>query len=152
MPLRDALNGFFYSLTISELKLMNEKFKSLNITYNSLLYLDIISYTEKCTISFLADALCISKSAVTIKINEMVKQGLVVKEQSKEDKRVFYLKINNELSEIYKEYNRAKSKAIDKANENFTKEELDIFCKVMLDIQKTYIEEIQNEKQLSTEL
>ena len=40
MLLKDTLNHFFYTMSVNELQLMNEKFKNLNITYNSLLYLE----------------------------------------------------------------------------------------------------------------
>ena len=146
MLLRDTLNQFFYSMTINELQLMNTKFQSLNITYNSLLYLDIISYTDNCTITFLAQSLHISKSAVTIKINEMVKQGLIIKEQSEDDKRVFYLKLNDNIATIYQKYDKALYKAIEIMDKTYSKQELETFCRIMSDIEKTYTKEIQNEK------
>lgn len=146
MLLRDTLNQFFYSMTINELQLMNTKFQSLNITYNSLLYLDIISYTDNCTITFLAQSLHISKSAVTIKINEMVKQGLILKEQSKDDKRVFYLKLNDDIATIYQKYDKALYKAIETMDKTYSKQELETFCRIMSDIENIYTKEIQNEK------
>lgn len=146
MLLQNTLNNFFYSMNINELQLMNEKFKSLNITYNSLLYLNIIAYTKNCTITFLAQSLHISKPAVTLKINELVNQGFVVKEQSDEDKRFFYLKLNEEITDIYKEYDKALYKAIEAVNINYSKQELETFCNIMSDIGKIYIEEIGNEK------
>jgi len=146
MLLRDTLNQFFYSMTINELQLMNTKFQSLNITYNSLLYLDIISYTNNCTITFLAQSLHISKSAVTIKINEMVKQGLIIKEQSEDDKRVFYLKLNDNIAAIYQKYDKALYKAIETVDKTYSRQELEIFCQIMSDIEKTYTKEIQNGK------
>ena len=57
MLLKDTLNHFFYTMSVNELQLMNEKFKNLNITYNSLLYLDLIAQTPKCTITQLAQTL-----------------------------------------------------------------------------------------------
>ena len=90
MSLQKTLNQFYYGMTINELQLMNEKFQSLNITYNSLLYLDIISFTEKCTITLLAQTLHISKSAVTLKVNELVKLGLINKQQSTQDGFIIY--------------------------------------------------------------
>ena len=146
MLLQDTLNQLFYSMTINELQLMNTKFQSLNITYNSLLYLDIISYTNNCTITFLAQSLYISKSAVTIKINEMVKQGLIIKEQSEDDKRVFYLKLNDNIATIYQKYDKALYKTIEAMDKTYSKQELETFCRIMSDIEKTYTKEIQNGK------
>ncbi len=146
MFLQNTLNQFFYTMTINELQLMNEKFQSLNVTYNSLLYLDIIAYSDQCTTTFLAQSLHISKSAVTIKINEMVKQGLITRHQSEADKRVFYLKLNEDIADIYRKYDKALYKAIEVADKTYSKQELETFCKIMSDIEKIYIEEIHNEK------
>lgn len=144
MILKDSINHFFYSLTVNELQLMNEKFKTLNITYNSLLYLDIISYTPKCTVTYLAQALCISKSAVTLKINEMVKLGLIEKRQSEIDKRVFYLELSKDVEEIYLQYDKALLSAIEHVNQKYSEEEKDIFSRILNDIAKSYVGGIQN--------
>ena len=71
MDLQETLNRYFYNQTINELRLMNESASGLNLSYNSLLYLDIISYMPQCTVSTLACALHISKSAVTMKVAEL---------------------------------------------------------------------------------
>lgn len=144
--LQDTMNQFFYEMTTNELKLMNKKFRSLDVTYNSLLYLDIISYTKDCTASFLADSLCISRSAVTIKINEMVKQGLLVRRQSERDKRVFYLQLNDEITEIYRQYDKALHQAIEAINQTYSEQELKSFCRIMSDIRRIYIKEIDHEQ------
>lgn len=144
MVLHDAINKFYYSMTINELQMMNEKFQ--NITYNSLLYVDIISYTENCTTTFLAHALHISKSAVTIKINEMVKQGLIERHQSMDDKRVYYLRLNDDIAKVYREYDKALYKATEAAHKNYTQQEIDSFIRILSDIRSVYIKEIQNEK------
>lgn len=145
MLLQNALNQYFYTMTINELQLMNTKFQSLNITYNSLLYLDIISYTDNCTTTFLAQSLRISKSAVTIKVNELVKQGLIIKQQSKDDKRVFYLKLNDEIADIYRKYDKALYKAIDVVDKKYSEEEIKTFCNIITNIEKIYLKEICNE-------
>lgn len=140
--LQDTLNQFFYAITINELKFMNKQFHSLNITYNSLLYLDIISYTDNCTASFLADSLHISRSAVTIKVNEMVQQGLLIRQQSERDKRVFYLHLNDEIADIYRQYDKAMYQAIEAVNKTYSEQEIKSFCRIMSDIRRIYIKEI----------
>lgn len=146
MLLKDTLNHFFYTMSVTELQLMNEKFKNLNITYNSLLYLDLIAQTPKCTITQLAQTLHISKSAVTLKVNELVKQGLLIKQQSKQDKRVYYLHLEEEIKDIYTQYDKALYKAMQKVNEQFSIEEQEIFSKILKEIEESYIKEIFNGK------
>lgn len=140
MDLQETLNRYFYNQTINELRLMNESSSELNLSYNSLLYLDIISYMPHCTVSTLAAALHISKSAVTMKVNELVTQGLIVKTQSEEDKRIFYLTMSHEAEEIYRFYDTALYRAIQKAQSTYTPAELDVFCRILDDIGTTYIE------------
>ena len=87
MDLKKACDQFYLDLIINELRLMNSTNTSNNITYNSLLYLDIIGYKKNCTVSYIADVLNVAKSAVTLKVKELEKMGLVKKTQSEEDKR-----------------------------------------------------------------
>ncbi len=146
MYLKKSITQFFYNMTINELHLMNNKFLSTDITYNSLLYLDIISYTPNCTASYLANVLNISKPAVTVKINELIKQGLIVKTQSEKDKRVYYLNINQEFAHIYEAYDKSMCRAIDDVKEEYTKEEIDTFCKVLNSISIKYLGDMKNEQ------
>lgn len=140
MDLQETLNRYFYNQTINELRLMNESASGLNLSYNSLLYLDIISYMPQCTVSTLACALHISKSAVTMKVAELAAQGLVFKAQSSRDKRVFYLKLSPAAEEIYRFYDTALHRAVEKAQRTYTAAELDTFCRILDDIGAAYIE------------
>ena len=80
MELRRALDSFYYSTALCDLRLMNRQFIDENITYNSLLYLELIYAMDgRLTASKIAEMLCVSKPAVTLKINELIRQGLVVK-------------------------------------------------------------------------
>lgn len=146
MILKDTINHFFYTMSVNELQLMNEKFKDLNITYNSLLYLDLISQMPNCTVTMLSQALHISKSAVTLKVNELVKQGLLLKQQSEKDKRIYYLLLKDEINEIYTQYDKALYKAIENVNTHFSIEEQEVFSKILKEIESTYIKEISNGK------
>jgi Transcriptional regulators len=88
-------------MSLNELRMMNEKDHSLGISYHSLLILNLIAYTENCTVSKLADMLQITISGAVIKVGELVKKGCVEKIQSNEDKRVFYLKISPKFADVY---------------------------------------------------
>lgn len=133
MNIEAALNRFYYNMTLNELKMMNGDTPYPNITYNSLLYLDLISYTPNCTASYLAGILHISKPAVTAKVNELIRQGFVVKKQSEEDKRVYYLSISPAVEEEYKLYDKKFSKAVQKLKQSYSEKELLVFCD-MLDL------------------
>ena len=52
MELKKELNRFYYSTALCDLRLMNQSFEDETITYNSLLYLELIfTMNGKCTVS-----------------------------------------------------------------------------------------------------
>lgn len=138
MNIENAINQFYYDLTISELKNMSNTHLYSKITYNSLLYLDIIAYTENCTASMIADMLNISKSAVTIKLNELLEQGLILKTPSKEDKRISYITVIESAKEQYKIYDYQINSAIIELKKVYPKEDIEKFCEMLKIICKSF--------------
>ncbi len=134
MDLRKALDTFYYSTALCDLRLMNRRFVDKNITYNSILYIELI-YTMNgtCTASKLAELLNISKPGVTLKLNELLKQGLITKTPDPNDKRRNYLTVNEEAIPQYKVFRRQDSEAVRRITDRFSPEEIDRFCE-MLDI------------------
>ena len=143
MKLSKALNTFYYSTALCDLRLMNKQIVDENITYNSLLYMDII-YTMNgtCTVSKLAEMLHVSKPGVTAKVNELLRQGVITKTPAPEDKRTHYLAINDEAISQYKFYRKQNLKAIQRITESFTTEEINQFCKMLDMISEINFEEI----------
>lgn len=81
MDLRDSLNRYYYDVTVSDLRQISRTGGG-ELSYNSIMYLDVISYQRaqgECTVSTLANTLHITKSAVTIKVNELERLGMVTK-------------------------------------------------------------------------
>ena len=113
MELRKALDSFYYSTALCDLRLMNRQFIDENITYNSLLYLELIYAMDgRLTASKIAEMLCVSKPAVTLKINELIRQGLVVKTPDPKDRRQNLLSINEDA-------------------EMFSEEDIEKFCQML---------------------
>ncbi len=134
MELRKSLDTFYYSSALCDLRLMNKQFVDENITYNSLLYIELI-YTMNgtCTASKLAELLHVSKPGVTLKLNELLRQGLITKTPDPHDKRKSYLSVNDEAIPQYKVFRRQDSEAIQRITDRFSPEEINKFCE-MLDI------------------
>ncbi len=143
MELRKSLDSFYYSSALCDLRLMNKQFVDENITYNSLLYIELI-YTMNgtCTASKLAELLQISKPGVTLKLNELMRQGLITKTPDPHDKRKYYLSVNDEAIPQYKVFRRQDSEAIKRITERFTPEEIDKFCEMLDIISEINFEEI----------
>lgn len=141
MDIIKVINKFYYELSIYELKLMSDNKSFSNISHTTILYLNIIAFKEKCTVSMIAKLLNITKSAVTIKVNELVKKGYVKKIQSKQDKRIFYLKISDEVKDIFDKYDSIFFTIQDKMKENFSVEQIKNFYEIIEFISKCSSEE-----------
>ncbi|WP_159441939.1 MarR family winged helix-turn-helix transcriptional regulator [Clostridium sp. Marseille-P2415] len=132
MELRKALDSFYYSTALCDLRLMNQQFVDKNITYNSLLYLELIfSMNGKCTASKIAELLYISKPAVTLKINELIKQGLVTKTVDSNDHRQNLLSVNENAIPKYKVYRQQDDLAIRKITDRYSGQDIQKFCEML---------------------
>lgn len=144
MKLRKALDTFYYSTALCDLRLMNRQFVDETITYNSLLYLELIfSMNGTCTASQIADLLHVSRPAVTLKINELIRQGLVTKSADPNDRRKNYLSVNEEAIPKYKVYRRQDATAIKRITEKYTEEDIKKFCEMLDIISSINFEEIK---------
>lgn len=140
--LKESIDRFFYQITACELRLMNRKVLSDRITYNSLLYLDLISCMEPCTASQLAELLQISKPAVTAKLRELIQQGLVQKNQSPDDRRIYYLTLTPGAARTYRLYSEGLHRAAAAVSEQFSEDELCSFCRILDTLTSHYTEEL----------
>ncbi len=145
MNLRKALDTFYYSTALCDLRLMNKQFVNESITYNSLLYIELI-YTMNgtCTASALAELLHISKPGVTLKLNELLRQGLITKTPDPNDRRKNYLTVNEEAIPQYKVFRRQDSEAVRRITDRFTPEEIAKFCEMLDIISEINFEEINS--------
>ena len=146
MNLKKALDSFYYSTALCNLRLMNEKFVDEHITYNSLLYLELI-FTMKgeCTVSRIADLLNISRPGVTLKVNELIKQGLVTKTPDPDDRRKNYLTVNEEAVPQYKIYRYQDNEEVRRITEKYSGEEIRMFCDMLDMISEINFEELKGE-------
>ena len=125
------LNYFYYKMSLYELQMANENNPYYNLSYNTLLYINIISQTKECTITKISEMLNITKSAVTMKVNELVKQNIITKIQSEKDKRIFYLSVTPEIKKTLNFYDNISKKIEMKLKEKYSKEEMETFSKIL---------------------
>lgn len=142
--LKDSLDRYYYKMTVSELKRLSGKEEFSGISYNSLLYLDLITYGDDPTPSRLAEMLNVSKPAVTSKVSELIKLGLVEKKESGRDKRSFVLRPTPEAAEIYRSCDEAFDRAVDRLNNRYGPEEIKSFCEILDFFADAYTGEIEN--------
>ncbi len=140
MNLRSSLNRLYYNMTIHDIRFINHSVTG-NLSYNSVMYLDVIDFQENCTVSSLAETLRISKPAVTKKVNELIGLGFVVKTQSETDRRIHYLSVSDAIRKNTELYDRPFERALRTILKEFDQEQLDILCRIL----DTYSEEVMKE-------
>lgn len=140
MKLKSAVKNFHLSMTIEDLKCFNNTLYFNNISYNSILYLDIIAHYDKCTVTELASMLGITKSAVTLKTNELLRKNYIEKHISVEDKRVKYLTLSKSMKKEYIEFDEHIENCLDKIKSKHSAEDISVFCSIL----ETYSEAYRN--------
>lgn len=145
MDLLTSYMGVYYETVLNELRLMNKTTISPNITYNSLLYLELIAYKEDCTVSYLAERLHVTKSAVTLKVNELIGAGLVQKTQSKADKRVYYLTLTDIAKNDYRNYDKPLQQAMERIKNKYSSTEIATVISVLNEIREEYVKTNETE-------
>ncbi len=131
MKNKNGLDKLYLNMALNKLYLLNSNLNSISLTHNSLLYLDLIYQNTNCTVSLLAKALGVTKSAVTLKIKEFERQGLIEKIQSSEDKRIFYLSLKDEIASIYKQSEHNFENIIEELRKKFKKKDINNFFDVL---------------------
>lgn len=148
--LRKMLDKFYHDMTIAELRLQNNDPTGDKLTYNDLLYLSLIeAHPGEYTASKLAEVLFVSKPAVTQKVNELEKQGYIRKEQNALDKRVYHLYlIRDKYTEAYTEVTkRTNQEIVDTLSNDYTPQELLLFCGMMDKICNILLNETKETKE-----
>lgn len=138
MKLFQEIDSFYYNLALKNLRAMNKDNLYKNLSYNSLLYLEVILYNENCTPSFLADTLHVARSAVTVKVNELVSKGLVIKTANQTDKRVIHLRVSPEVLKDYEDIDATLLKATREIERDFSDSEVELFIHFLRIISKHY--------------
>lgn len=140
MGIGEAITKFFHDMGILELRICNEHPAYAKLSYNSSLYLDIISaHQGEYTPSKLADMLHIARPSVTQKINVLEKAGYVTRKQNPADKREYFLYFNADsfdadTQSIYTKLNKQISESME---QRYSKEEIEKFSEML-----SYIGEI----------
>ncbi len=140
-----AISKFYHDLSIGELKLQHKLQDSTKLTYNDVLYLDIISaHSGKYTSTQLADMLHVSRPSVTKKIKELIKKGYVTRKQSNTDKRMYYLFVNESIYFQYSGENLGR-KIMKIIDGKYTDKDIHNLCELLNLISNTLSEDNAND-------
>lgn len=127
--MEDAFFKFMCAMDLDEFNVIRDSAIGASLAYADILQLFIIRHKDKMTISELADYMRLSRPAVTQKVNELVKKGLVIKTQSEQDKRVFYLSLSDKVTENCREPRM--NTVLDAVEKNFSEGDKVIFSKIL---------------------
>mgnify|MGYP002755337843 FL=1 len=140
MGIGEAITKFFHDMGILELRIHNEHPAYAKLSYNSSLYLDIISaHQGEYTPSKLADMLHITRPSVTQKINVLEKAGYVTQKQNPADKREYFLYFNADSfdADTQSIYTKLTKQISESMEQRYSKEEIEKFSEML-----SYIGEI----------
>ena len=140
MGIGEAITKFFHDMGILELRIHNEHPAYAKLSYNSSLYLDIISaHQGEYTPSKLADMLHITRPSVTQKINVLEKAGYVTRKQNPADKREYFLYFNADSfdADTQSIYTNLTKQISESMEQRYSKEEIEKFSEML-----SYIGEI----------
>lgn len=143
MDLRDSLNRYYYDVTVSDLRQISRTGGG-ELSYNSIMYLDVISYQRaqgECTVSTLANTLHITKSAVTIKVNELGAAGDGDQDPQRDRRRVIQLDVSPQMTQSLRAYEGPFERAIRLVERSFTPEQIAVFCSILNTFTSEYIKD-----------
>jgi len=127
--MKDSFIKLMKASDMDEFNLIRNSVYGEKLSYINILHLYIISHTDKITVSELADKLKMSRPAITQKVNDLERLGMVIKRQSEEDGRVYYISISDELKELTK--NAKMGTVIDAVYKKFKEEKIKIFEEIL---------------------
>ena len=127
--MEEAFYRFMCAMDLDEFNVIRDSVIGASLPYADILQLFIIRHKDKMTISDLADYMRLSRPAVTQKVNELVKKGLVIKTQSEQDKRVFYLSLSDKVTENCREPKM--NTVLEAVDKKFSEDDKTIFAKIL---------------------
>lgn len=115
-------------LSLRELKRAKN---DLDVSYQDLLYMDIIYFHPETTVSYIADVLNIAGTAVTVRLNRMEKNGWITRIRSESDRRQYIISLTGEAMAFYREYEDEWSAKMDALCEKYSESKTDEFLEIL---------------------
>lgn len=111
-----------------------EKIQYANLNLSLYQYIYAIGELDNPVFSDLADKLNLSKPAITVSVNKLIQKGLVKKQQSDEDKRLFYLSLTPKGIEVFNICKKANKKVEEQIKNKLTNKEWEELIKILTKI------------------
>ena len=102
-----------------------------DIGYQSLIYLNLIRYTDRCTVGRLAEMLDLDKSTVSRKVEALVRDGMVVRARDDADGRVSVLRLSDGMEELYDRYDEPYDRAVERMRSELGPDGAETVCRAL---------------------
>ena len=87
MDLESPMMRLYRFLSLEETELIRSQGLDFDLSSLDMVYLDLILLEDRCTPSLIAERLGIARSAVTVRLNKLEKNGFIERTRNDEDKR-----------------------------------------------------------------
>ncbi len=102
----------------------------LNITYTQMIILSFVKENEGLSLKELAGTMGITSSAATQQVNNLVKKGYLVREESNADRRFVKIRLSGEMDKQVEVFEARFLEQFFKFFSELTDEELALYCKL----------------------
>lgn len=102
------------------------------LTISQFQYINAIHELKEPTITTIAHQLSIAKASVSTGINKLIHKGFVVKTQSEQDKRIFYLSLTEMGEKLIDSKYRALKEYVEFIDTALSKEEAEYFEAILI--------------------
>lgn len=141
MFMTDLRRSFFDMYhAISWMEFQTNVNHSGDMSYRDIMYINLIMFMDNCTVSKLAKMLNISKPAVTVRVNQLIEKGIVIKKKSKTDERVNILMISPEIYTMYGDEDRRINHSLAKLCEDYSPEDIAKFSEMLSSLSKNLVD------------
>nr|WP_283571175.1 MarR family transcriptional regulator [Paenibacillus brevis] len=107
-----------------------------DVNYALLQYIINIGEFDNLTYGDLAEKMNISKPAVTASANKLIEKGLVIKKQSIDDRRLYYLSLTEKGQEVFKISKIANQKLEERIKKKLSEDEVEQLIRLLTEILK----------------
>ena len=129
MNLRESFFHLYHGINAMEFQTNSQK--SGDLSYRDLMYINLIMFMDDCTVTKLAEIMNISKPAVTMRVNRLIEQGIIIKQKSREDERVNILMLSPATYTRFGENDKRINHALLKICEEYPPEDVKLFANMM---------------------
>jgi DNA-binding MarR family transcriptional regulator len=147
MNLVECVEQMYVSIVINELKRMRTGGLYRGVSYNGLLYMDLIRHMDNPTVSSIAQTLGVAKSSVSQKVSELESRGLVNRCRDELDGRVSHVSIAPEAIEDVSAIDAPIRAAMESLSDNYHERDINTLCEMITSVARALDAQTEAEHQ-----